>query len=129
MSTRRTFLAMVLGAAAAVLAAATPARADRLDELKGRFEGRYQELRRYKDEGKVGETMAGFVEAVSDADDKLRKFLAEENADRRELYALIAEKEKTTAEKVAERNAARNYERAKSGDYLKNREGQWRRKA
>ena len=129
MTTRRTVLAMVLGAAAAVLAAAVPARADRLDELKGRFEGRYPEVRRYKDEGKVGETMAGFVEVVKDADDRVRKLLDEENADRRELYRLIAEKEKTTPEKVAERNAARNYVKAKSGDYLKNREGQWRQKA
>jgi uncharacterized protein YdbL (DUF1318 family) len=118
-----------LGLVAALLGFAAPARADRLDELQGRFEGRFGELRRYKDQGKVGETTTGLVEAVAAADDALRGLIAAENADRQELYALIAEKEKTTAAKVAERNAARNFQKAKSGDYLKGRDGQWKRKA
>lgn len=57
-----------------------------------------------------------------------RELVDEENADRRELYKLIAEKEKTTPEKVAERNAARNFQKARSGEYLKTRPGEWKKK-
>ena len=100
----------------------------RREELRERFESRYREIQRLKAEGLIGETVEGYVEAVGDAEDDARELIADENADRRELYALIADDEKTTPEKVAERNAARNFQKAKSGEYLKGRDGKWKRK-
>ena len=126
---RRLFVSL---AATALLLAFMPAnaRADREDELQERFKRRYNELRDARARGTIGETFGGFVEAVEgkSLDDKLKKLVEEENADRRELYKIIAEKEKTTEQKVAERAAARNFQRAKSGEYLKDKDGKWKRK-
>ena len=106
------------------------AQADRSDELRERFKGRLPQLREAKGSGTVGETASGYVEGVEgkSLDEKQKKVIDEENADRRELYKLIAEKEKTTEAKVAERNAARNFEKAGSGEMLKDKEGKWRKK-
>jgi uncharacterized protein len=125
--TRRLFV--FLGVLA--LAGLTPSAraADRQDELRERFKNRLPQLREAKSAGKIGETAGGFIEAVGALDDeKLKKHVDDENTDRRELYKLIAEKEKTTDEKVAERNAFRNFEKAESGDMLKDKDGRWRKK-
>ncbi len=122
---------VVLGVLA-LAGAAEPqaARADRQDELQERFKDRLPDVRDAKADGKIGETTEGVLEAVEgkDLDADVRKVVDEENADRRELYKLIAEKEKTSPDKVAERNAARNFQKAKSGEYLKTREGKWKKK-
>ena len=96
-------------------------------ELKPRFEKRYPEIQKYKAEGKIGETSAGFVEAVKDADAALSKLIDAENADRRALYEIIAKEENVPVEVVAQRAAQRNFERARPGEYLKHN-GVWRQK-
>jgi uncharacterized protein YdbL (DUF1318 family) len=127
--TRRTFVLLGAFTLAAFLPA-TAARADRMSELQERFKNRLPQLRAGKSSGTIGETAAGFVEAVEgkQPDEKLRKVVDEENADRRELYKLIAEKEKTTDDKVAERNGIRNFEKAGSGEMLKDKDARWRKK-
>jgi uncharacterized protein YdbL (DUF1318 family) len=100
-------------------------------ELRERFKERYPELLKAKSAGKIGENTQGFVEIVNSsdaADEKLAKLTDAENADRRALYALIAEEEGTTADVVAKRNALRNYEKARTGDYLKKPDGTWGQK-
>jgi uncharacterized protein YdbL (DUF1318 family) len=75
--------------------------------------------------------MEGYVEAVKKEylDDKtLAKLIDDENADRKELYRVIAADEKTTPDKVAVAAAKRNYEKAKSGEFLKGNDGQWHKK-
>ena len=129
---RRGFLTWVgVTALLTCLPAGLALAADREAELQERFKRRFRELREAKADGKVGETREGLVDFVESkhADDKaLRTLVDDENADRRELYKLIAEKEKTTEAKVAERAAARNYERARSGEFLKDKDGAWRQK-
>lgn len=96
--------------------------------LKERFRARYPALRAAKDAGKIGETAEGFVEAVPAAgtpEASTVQLLEEENRDRKTLYALIAEEERTNATLVAERNAKRNFENARPGDYLKGKDGVW----
>lgn len=126
---RRSFLKLMIPAAMALVAGVPSlAMADRRDELQARFKKRFEQVRQYKDQGKLGETSTGLLEAVKDADDALRSLIEAENADRRELYRLIAEKEGTTADVVARTNATRNFRRAKSGDWLKADDGKWRQK-
>jgi uncharacterized protein YdbL (DUF1318 family) len=127
---RRVWVMVAALALAGTAAVPSVARADRQDELQERFKDRLPDIRDAKADGKIGETTEGVLEAVNgqDLDDDLRKLVDEENADRRELYKLIAEKEKTTADKVAERNANRNFQKARSGEYLKTREGEWKKK-
>lgn len=100
-------------------------------ELQQRFEQRYPQILEYKSAGKAGETAAGLLEAVdpSDRDDtKLARLINEENTDRRELYRIVAAEENTTPEKVADRMAKRNFEKARPGEYLKSADGKWSRK-
>ena len=112
-----------------VLTAAAYAQdnSDRIQELQEQFKQRDPQIQQAKRAGIIGETSEGFVDFVEQSDEKYADVVEEENSDRRELYGLIAEQEKTTPEKVARRNAKRNFERARSGDYLKE-DGTWRRK-
>lgn len=102
-------------------------------ELKERFERRHDDLNRLKEQGRVGETWNGLVEAVDDESElnaEARRLIDQENADRRRLYDLIADdvvegEKRISPEKVAERNARRNFTNAKPKEFLKTREGFW----
>src|SRR4051812_49309820 len=96
-------------------------------ELQSRFEQRYPQIKQAKADGKIGETSTGFLEAVKSADGTLSKLIDDENADRKALYELIAKDEKVDADIVARRAAQRNFQKAKSGEYLKE-DGKWRQK-
>ena len=129
--TRRSFSATLLAAALLLASITAPAAAaSREDELKERFKQRDGQLRSLKQAGTVGETYEGYVESVDQkaADKDAAKVVEEENTDRRELYDLIAKKEGTTREKVAERNAKRAFDRAKAGEHLKGADGKWKKK-
>jgi uncharacterized protein YdbL (DUF1318 family) len=115
---------------ASLLAIAAVAHGASKQELQSRFERRYPAILEYKSDGKVGENLDGLLEAVDRkflSDDKLSKLIDDENADRKELYRIIADEEKTDPAKVASRMAQRNYDRARSGDYLKDRAGSWKK--
>src|SRR3954454_25284937 len=103
--TRRTILiTCIISALASMVSATTVTQAATKQELQAKFEKRYPQLLSYKHDGKVGENMQGFVEAVKREflDDKaLSKLLDEENADRKELYKLLAAEQKITADQVA----------------------------
>ena len=117
-------------ATVALFAAATAQAVD-FAKLKERFKERYPKLLKAKDAGNIGETFSGYVEAVKPEylqDAALKKLLEEENADRKTLYRAIARKEGVAPEKVAERNAVRNFKKAKPGHWLKNKDGKWVKK-
>ena len=119
-------LSMMLGllfAPAALRAADAPDEAT----LQKRFKARYPQVQQLKTDGVIGETSEGFVEFRDKKDAKAAKLVEEENADRKLLYKLIADKEGITVEVVANRAAKRNFERAKPGEWLKH-EGKWKQK-
>ncbi len=92
---------------------------------------RFQALGRLKAQGKVGETGAGLVEIVREADRADRSLMVvveAENARRTEEYAAIAAKERADAAAVAKRAGARNIANAKVGDMVRDDGGSWRRK-
>ena len=62
------------------------------------------------------------------SDASLKDLINAENADRQELFALIAKDQGTDAATVAVRAARRNYEKANPGDFLKTAAGEWKRK-
>ena len=116
-------IALVTFAASHAMAA--PSESD----LKKKFEERYPAIRALKQAGTVGETSEGYLDFVTskDKNEDAADLVKEENADRRTLYALIAEKEKVDADLVAKRAAKRNFERARDGEYLKEG-GKWKKK-
>lgn len=101
--------------------------ADSMEALQQRFAARYPALKQAKKDGKIGEVVNGFVEAVG-GDGSVASLIAEENGDRTKLYALIAQREKISPAVVAERNAIRNFTNAAPGDYLKGKDGKWQKK-
>jgi uncharacterized protein YdbL (DUF1318 family) len=129
MTTRRSFpLSAFLAALALLAVGAAAASAADLGALKKSFQERYPKLKKAKEEGKIGETYLGHVEAVKEEylkDAAIKKLIDDENADRKTLYQAIAEKEGITPEKVAARNAVRNFERAKPDEWLKPSDGKW----
>lgn len=104
-------------------AAASPEEAD----LQKRFKARYPQIQQLKKDGVIGETDAGYVDLVKSKDAKVAKLLDEENADRKTLYKLIADREGITIEIVAQRAAKRNFDKAKPGEWLKEG-GKWHQK-
>ena len=99
-----------------------------MQKLQDRFKQRFEQVRQSKAAGKIGETFDGFLDWVKGEDPSAASLVSQENADRRELYGLIAAKEKTTPELVGRRNAQRNFEKATKGEYLKGKDGQWSQK-
>jgi uncharacterized protein YdbL (DUF1318 family) len=97
-------------------------------ELQKRFEKREKDIRALKKAGTIGETSDGYVDFVKGEDSKAKDIVDAENADRKTLYQHIADKTNTTVEKVAERAAKRNFERASAGEYLKDSKGKWKKK-
>jgi uncharacterized protein YdbL (DUF1318 family) len=123
---------VLLAPAAPVHAQPTPTKA----ELQARFKSRDAEVRELKREGRVGETIDGYVDAVdaATADARVADLLSQEDKDRRLLYQILADeinrdlpdaKVKATPETVAMRNALRNIERAAPNEWLRVAKGHW----
>ena len=107
------------------------AEAGRKEDLRANFAARYPAIQELKTAGKLGETFQGYVEVVQKdylKDEKIKTLMTDENADRGELYRLMAKDEGGAPEDVAESNAARIFKKAKPGDYLKHADGVWRTK-
>jgi uncharacterized protein YdbL (DUF1318 family) len=109
---------------------ATQARAadSKESELKERHEKRAPQIDKLKKAGIVGETADGYLDWVKDKDKKSADVVDEENSDRKEVYKHIAEKTKVSVEQVAERAGKRNFDHASPGEYLKDKNGKWKKK-
>jgi uncharacterized protein len=136
---------VLLAAAGAVLNVIVPAANAQADlniatpvvkQLTQAMEARHGQLKKYYDSGAVGLTRDGLIE-VRDQNllplperNAVRKLVADENADRANLYREIAnanghpEWEADIRKTFAERWS----ERASSGWYVQNASGQWQRK-
>lgn len=123
----KTKLTIVL---AALILLPALAQADAMSDLQARFKARYPQLAALKQAGTAGETAGGYVEFVpgQKPDQAAQQLVAAENSDRTALYKLIAAKEGTSADAVAQTNGKRNYEKAKPGEMFKQADGKWVKK-
>lgn len=103
------------------------AKQSKMQQLRERFKERYPQVQALKQAGTIGETDEGYLAFVKEKDSKAEKIVDAENADRKALYAQIAQQENTTPELVAVRNAKRNFEKAQPGEYLREN-GKWKKK-
>ncbi|MCC5807843.1 MAG: YdbL family protein [Opitutales bacterium] len=78
--------------------------------------------------GVVGENNLGFLEAREDLEDAREALLRAENADRREVYAMIARRTNSSAEEVGQQRAIRIAQQAREGVWLQDARGRWYRK-
>jgi hypothetical protein len=118
---------MVLVTSLAVLGIAGPAQAAKKDDLQKRFKERLADIDQIKTAAKIGETWEGWVETLENAKltEKQQKLVDAENADRKELYGILADEQKITAEKVGQINGQRNYKNLQKGEWFKLKTGKW----
>lgn len=137
----RSLVALLCGLVAALALASASSVPETREELQRRAAERLPTVRALKAAGKLGETWEGYLGGVKDTDLEqtiehrdekvsLRAFLGWENADRKAIYALIAEEESTPekpvpVEYVAERSGQDLFKRAGPGDWLLPKSGKW----
>lgn len=100
----------------------------RAEGVRARMEQRLPALDALKARGVVGENNQGFVESRSDGDAGAAKLVADENQDRATVYANIAEKTGSTAERVGHARARKIAENSAPGVWLQAPDGSWYRK-
>ena len=121
-------VAVVQISGATAFGQASDARA-RMGELRDRFKDRLPAMQKLRAAGKVGETSVGTVEAVKGRLEKdEQKLMDAENADRAELYQIIARQQGTTAAKVARIDGTRRIKELPRGEYYKDEDGNWKQK-
>ncbi len=99
-----------------------------MDELKERFADRLPAIQEMWKEGLVGENNQGYLAPRGSLSDQQKKIVAEENADRKEVYQLIASRSDESAEQVGKQRAAQIAKQAAEGLWLQDSEGNWYKK-
>ncbi len=95
------------------------------------MKARYPIILKVKREGIIGENSQRYVEqldTVKSPTKELLTLIKEENADRKKLYALLADEMKVSIDTIAKRNAVRNFKKAEKGCFLKKPDGTWVKK-
>ena len=111
------------------VAAESPENQAAKAELKASFATHAAALAAAKASGTIGECTNGLVAVVgTSADASVTALVEAENADRNRLYLLLAAETQVTAALIGERNAMRNYQNARVGEWLRTRDGQWKKK-
>lgn len=88
-----------------------------------------QSLDQAKSQGLIGEQLNGYIGIVtSSPNSSLSTMVTEINQQRRALYQRSAEEASVTLEVFEARAGQRLQERAKSGEFIQDTNGQWRRK-
>ena len=86
------------------------------------------DVNRLKEEGKIGETWQGYVEAVSDkaaSEPRVTAVINAENAARKYMYDRRARENRSTDDEEAQRAGRQNIDKAKAGEYVKGKDGKW----
>jgi uncharacterized protein YdbL (DUF1318 family) len=133
MNPLRLIVLILIAFATAVPTAAMTQSRDSRKVIEARLEQRYPQILAAKRQDKIGETWKGLIEVIDPAkstESQLKAIVEQENADREELYEIIAAETtedgvKVSAARVGERSGQRNFRRAKSTEYFKTREGVW----
>ena len=95
--------------------------------IKARMKARLPAIRELKDSRLAGENNQGFLEVLGNAI-KNREVVESENSDRRMIYDAIANQQGISADAVGRLRAKKNAERARPGDMIQNKNGDWTQK-
>lgn len=92
--------------------------------IKERMKARLPVLKALKKEGAIGENNLGYLEFIG-SKKKKEDVVQAENADRKRVYSAIAKKQGTTETLVGKRRAAKLFQNAKPGEWVKDAKGKW----
>ena len=98
------------------------------DTLKARMTERLASLDALRASGKVGESNQGTLSARAKLSTKETALIKAENADRKQVYALIAKRTGESAIIVGQKRAASLRKLSKAGVWLQDTNGKWYRK-
>lgn len=98
------------------------------DEVRKRMEKSLPALDELRKGGKVGETNKGYLEARVALNEAEKKLIGTENADRKFIYEMLAERTGTTLEIIERARAEQIRNRSKAGVWLQDPTGQWYQK-
>jgi uncharacterized protein YdbL (DUF1318 family) len=133
---RRSFISTAFVALALCFAVPAALAAVTEDDLKPRFIARDADLAKFKADHVIGENVNGTIEVIDATNAAAKKLVDDENADRKQLFALMAarlsaenpDKPAVTVEAVARENALRLFKAAKPGEMWKTKTGEWKPK-
>lgn len=115
--------------ACAVLAGGSLAlAAENLAAVKARIEQRVDALNAAKSRGVAGENNRGYLEARGQGAAADAKLIAEENGDRRTVYAALAAQTGSTPDAVGRQRAQQLAGLAHKGHWIQDANGTWRQK-
>ncbi|NLC71195.1 MAG: YdbL family protein [Desulfuromonadaceae bacterium] len=97
------------------------------DDIKSRMLQRLPVINSLKGQGIVGENNQGLLEYRKSAGTR-QDVVNAENQDRRTVYRMIAERQKTTPELVGKHRAAQIAQREPAGHWLQDAAGRWYKK-
>jgi uncharacterized protein len=97
------------------------------DDIKTRMKDRLPTILALKAQGILGENNKGYLEFIGGKKEKA-DIVAAENEDRQAVYAAIAKQQGTTVELVGKRRALQISQKADSGDWLQDADGNWYQK-
>lgn len=97
-------------------------------DAASRIRARLPEIDAFKAAGVVGENNKGLLQARTELTEAQEALVAAENADRLELYKLVARRQGKSVEEVGEQRAVRIAQQALSGVWLQNAQDEWYKK-
>lgn len=118
---------LLVCAALFTLAAPLTAQAQSARELQARMAQRLPQIDELKAAGALGENNRGYLE-VREAKDNAAALAADENRDREAVYALIARETGSSAENVGRARAKQIAAQSRSGVWVQDESGAWRKK-
>lgn len=116
------FLLVAAGLGAAVV------HAQDLGAARARMEQRVGSVDAAKDRGAAGENNQGLLEARGGATAEDQKVIADENNDRRAVYAALAAQTKSDAGSVGKARARQIAANSKAGVWIQSADGAWAQK-
>ena len=96
--------------------------------IRKRMEANLPKIDALKKAAKVGETNKGYLEARVELDKSEKDLLKVENADRKSIYEVLAQRAKTSLEQIEKARADLIRKRSATGIWLQDAAGEWYRK-
>jgi len=118
----------IIAVLASIAAIPSVSNAGTAAELKARMKKRLPAINALKEKGLIGENNKGYLEARAKLSDADAKIVAEENADRKKIYAMLAKKLGQPIDVIGARRAVKIAEKSKSGLWVQKPDGQWIKK-
>ncbi len=115
-------------AAALVILGVTLARGDDLEQVKARMLARRPAVIALLAQQKAGEDNQGYLSVRGEMSADEQKLLADENAERRQVYEEIAARTKAPLKQVGAQRAETIARQARAGTWLQTADGKWARK-